>query len=339
MDWYLDGRDVNAVSALRREIAAYLIRHASPDSDLDAAELVVSEILGNVHRHAPGPAWVSLTWSSEAPELVVRDLGARFDADRELGVGADLVDADLPDDPFAEHGRGLFLVAAMAPRLESVAREVGGTIVTTVLPVLRPAEVSYGSPSERGSSLPDLEEALPEGGFGRESFLRALVVELAQGMERVGGPALAERVVADVGIAVGAQMEQEYRLARAVVDRLPADRLAECLVRLKHAIDGGFEVVELTDDHIVFTNDRCPFGDVVRQAPALCRMTSSVFGGIAARNSEDGQAAVVLEERIAVGDPGCRIVVHLGPPAAQLVSFAHRYGTPGAGADRDRIDG
>jgi hypothetical protein len=125
------------------------------------------------------------------------------------------------------------------------------------------------------------------------------------------------------------------------VGRLPVERLGECLVRLKHAIDGGFQVVELTDEHIVFTNTRCPFGDVVRNAPALCRMTSSVFGGIAARNSDDGQAAVVLEERIAVGDPGCRIVVHLGPPAAQLVSFAHRYGVPARGpapAGADRTD-
>jgi hypothetical protein len=40
-------------------------------------------------------------------------------------------------------------------------------------------------------------------------------------------------------------------------------------------------------------------------------MTSSVFGGIAARNF--GQASVILEERIAVGDLQCRVVVDLRP--------------------------
>ena len=66
------------------------------------------------------------------------------------------------------------------------------------------------------------------------------------------------------------------------------------------------------DDHWSFS-----FGDAVKAAPALCRMTSSVFGGIAARNRADG-AAVVLEERISVGDPGCRVVVHLCAPPEEV---------------------
>ncbi len=51
-------------------------------------------------------------------------------------------------------------------------------------------------------------------------------------------------------------------------------------------------------------------------------MTSAVFGGIAANSH--GDAAVVLEERIAVGDPECRVVVHLGP-TAEASPAAHRY--------------
>jgi hypothetical protein len=51
-------------------------------------------------------------------------------------------------------------------------------------------------------------------------------------------------------------------------------------------------------------------------------MTSAVFGGIAARNI--GQAAVSLEERIALGDPGCRVVIHLGT-AAKAAQRAHLY--------------
>jgi predicted ArsR family transcriptional regulator len=98
-------------------------------------------------------------------------------------------------------------------------------------------------------------------------------------------------------------------------------------VRLKQAIDGDFRVVEATAERIVLENTRCPFGSAVRRAPVLCRMTSSVFGGIAARNSESG-ASVLLEERIAVGDPGCRVVVHLGPVPAEIEPFAHRYLPP-----------
>jgi predicted ArsR family transcriptional regulator len=100
-------------------------------------------------------------------------------------------------------------------------------------------------------------------------------------------------------------------------------------VRLKQAIGGEFRVVEAGADRIVLENTRCPFGDAVRRAPALCRMTSSVFGGIAARNTPDG-ASVLLEERIAVGDPGCRVVVYLGPAPAEVEPFAHHYLPPGS---------
>jgi predicted ArsR family transcriptional regulator len=98
-------------------------------------------------------------------------------------------------------------------------------------------------------------------------------------------------------------------------------------VRLKHAIDGGFSVVEATPERVVLENTRCPFGDAVLRSPALCRMTSSVFGGIAARNA-GSDVAVLLEERIAVGDPGCRVVVSLTPPPQEAAAFAHHYRAP-----------
>jgi len=84
-------------------------------------------------------------------------------------------------------------------------------------------------------------------------------------------------------------------------------------------------VVSIDDDKIVLENGDCPFGDAVKEAPSLCRMTSSVFGGIAARNGSD-DVAVHLEERIAVGDPQCRVVVYLSPPPSEVEVFVHRYG-------------
>jgi predicted ArsR family transcriptional regulator len=123
-------------------------------------------------------------------------------------------------------------------------------------------------------------------------------------------------------------MEREYRRAHQLVGRLDPSTIGDLYVRLKAALDGDFEVVEASDERIVLTNRRCPFGDVVKKAPGLCRMTSSVFGGIAARNSTDGVASVVLEERIAVGDPGCKVVVWLKPPHASVAASAHSYTAP-----------
>jgi anti-sigma regulatory factor (Ser/Thr protein kinase) len=253
VDWYLDGRDAASAVALRVEIGAYLRRHAAPGSDVDMSEVAVSELLANLPRHAPGPAWVSLTWTGERPVLEVRDLGPGFDLDV-----ADVPSVDQTG------GRGLFIASSFTHDLRAAARSSGGMVVRAELDVQRDPSPSYDPEPSPGHALPDLGEALPTGGFGRESFLRALVVQLAQAIERTGGPALAEEAVAQVGIDVGSQMEAEYRQAADVVGRLAPEQLTECYLRLKHAIDGRFHVIEVTDDRIVLGASRCPFGDVVQ---------------------------------------------------------------------------
>ncbi|MCI4065799.1 methanogen output domain 1-containing protein [Micromonospora sp. R77] len=311
MDWLLAPPDALNASLLRVELTAFLRRHgAGQPDDFDDAGLIVSELLGNAVEHAGGPIWVTLDWSAPRPELIVHDLGAALDVE-ELA----LPDAD------SLRGRGLWLVSRLAADLAVVAKRGAGKRIHTVLPVTRRVEPSFDPPLRQVNPLPGLDEAGPDG-FGRESFLRALVVELARTAENGHGPAAAERMVAQVGATVGGQMEQEYRRAREVVGRLTAEQVAECYLRLKSAIGGGFHVIAVGEDRIVLGNRQCPFGDTVRRAPALCRMTSSVFGGIAARSH--GEAVVLLDERIAVGDPECRVTVLLGA-AARANPGGHHY--------------
>jgi anti-sigma regulatory factor (Ser/Thr protein kinase) len=321
VDWYLDGGDPRGVGVLRRQITGYLARHAAAQSTLDEAELVAAETIGNAVRHAGGPIWVSLSWRELSPTLEVRDLGPGFDPDELLAAARGTAPLE---DRFAESGRGLFLISRLAPSLQAQLRAGGGMAVSVVLPVRKPAVLSPGPLQRTAGSLPGLDEAQPEGGFGKEAFLRALVVQLAQTVELQHGPDAADAAVAQVGIDIGGQMEDEFRAAERIVGRLSPEQMAQCYVRLKHAIDGGFFLVEADEHRIVLGNTRCPFGEAVRQAPSLCRMTSSVFGGIAARNSGH-PASVTLEERIAVGDPGCRVVVHLGEPSEGERPLAHRY--------------
>jgi anti-sigma regulatory factor (Ser/Thr protein kinase) len=340
MDWYLSGDDLAGVGALRHQIRAYLIRHAEPGTDVADPELIVQELLTNAVTYGTGHVWVRLSWTAQQPEIDVWDLGPGFSYPSEPVRSGDAASiswsgyaaagaaatVELPDTD-SEGGRGLFLVTHLTSQFEVAARRGGGTHVRARLPVSRVPSRSFGPRPLSANALPGLDEAETDGSFGREPFLRALVVQLSQAIEDAAGPETAEEVIAQVGIGVGGQMETAYRLARHLTGQLTPEQLAECYVRLKHAIDGRFHVIEITDQRIVLGNTQCPFGDAVKAAPALCRMTSSVFGGIAARNRGDG-AAVVLEERIAVGDPGCRVVVHLGAPPEQAARFAHRYDSP-----------
>lgn len=340
MDWYLHAGNPAASWTLRQEVRSYLRRHAEADTDVSDAELVVEELVGNAVRHAGGDIWVSVSWRELSPTLRVLDLGPGFDPSLLGDVEVRPVERppeqptpgleDVDPSLLAESGRGLFLVSHLAGSLEAHARAVGGMTMSVVLPVKKRQTLSHDPPRHTSGALPLPEEALPDGTFGKEPFLRALVVQLARAVEFQQGPDAAEAAVAQVGADVGGRMEEEYRRAEQVVGRLTPAQVGECYVRLKHAIDGGFTLERADEDRIVLTNDRCPFGDVVQAAPSLCRMTSSVFGGIAARNS-DGWAAVLLEERIAMGDPGCRVTVFLTEPPATALPLVHTYGAMGGG--------
>jgi hypothetical protein len=94
-------------------------------------------------------------------------------------------------------------------------------------------------------------------------------------------------------------------------------------VDLKRRIQGDFFIIEETDEKIVLGNRACPFGEKVQDRPALCMMTSNVFGVIAADNL--GYGRVVLEQTIAQGSPGCRVVVYLKPPGQGQKAEGREY--------------
>lgn len=156
----------------------------------------------------------------------------------------------------------------------------------------------------------------------RDVFLRTLLRELAGTLQDVVGLEEAAGFVSVVGQNMGRQLDRSYRAALGV-ERLSREQVADTLVDLKKRIEGDFYVVEQDDDKIVLANRACPFGDKVAGRPALCMMTSNVFGSIAAENL--GYAKVELGETIARGYPGCRVIVHLRSTAAADAASGREY--------------
>ncbi|GGW57503.1 hypothetical protein GCM10010503_38560 [Streptomyces lucensis JCM 4490] len=160
----------------------------------------------------------------------------------------------------------------------------------------------------------------------RDVFLRTLVRELATSLESVIGLEEASGYVSLVGQAVGTQIDEMYLRALGV-DRLTDEQVAEALVDLKRRINGDFYVIEHDEKKIVLGNRVCPFAEKVVGRESMCMMTSNVFGTIAARNL--GYARVELQETIARGDAGCRVVVHLAPDVdVETVSGREYFGDP-----------
>jgi predicted ArsR family transcriptional regulator len=155
------------------------------------------------------------------------------------------------------------------------------------------------------SEVQNLDVAL-----NRDEFLRSLIRELAGSLQEVVGLEEASGFVSMVGQRIGEQINETYRSALEVKG-LSRTQVADVLVDLKRRIQGDFYIIEQDDEKIVLGNRACPFAEKVIGRPALCMMTSNVFGVIAAENL--GYGKVVLEKTIAQGDGMCRVVVYLKP--------------------------
>lgn len=156
----------------------------------------------------------------------------------------------------------------------------------------------------------------------RDVFLRTLIRELAGTLQDVVGMEEASGFISVVGQRVGDHINQEYRQALAL-PALDRGQVARVLVDLKRRIQGDFFVLEESDEKIVLGNRACPFADKVVGRPALCMMTSNVFGVIAAENL--GYSKVSIERSIAKGDSLCQVVVYLQPTAEAKAASGREY--------------
>jgi predicted ArsR family transcriptional regulator len=156
----------------------------------------------------------------------------------------------------------------------------------------------------------------------RDVFLRTLIRELAGTLQEVVGLEEASGFVSVVGQKVGEQINESYKAALDVSE-LTRGQVAAVLVDLKRRIQGDFFVIQEDEEKILFGNRACPFAEKVIGRPAMCMMTSNVFGGIAAENL--GYAKVVLEETIAEGAPGCRVAVYLKPTPEAEAAVGREY--------------
>ena len=144
----------------------------------------------------------------------------------------------------------------------------------------------------------------------RDVFLRTLIRELSGALQEIVGLEEASGFITLVGQSMGRQIDQEYKSALKV-SNLSREQVAEVFVDLKKRIKGDFYIIEQTDEKIILGNRACPFAEKVIGRPSMCMMTSNVFGSIAADNL--GYAKVELQETIASGAPGCRVLVYLKP--------------------------
>ena len=108
--WDFETTDLSAGTAVRGGLRDFLGRHGLAGVELDQAEIVAGELIGNAVRHAPGNVTVIGDISGSAPVLHVIDQGPGCE-----------VNPRLPADAMSDCGRGLFIINALVEEM-SIAR-------------------------------------------------------------------------------------------------------------------------------------------------------------------------------------------------------------------------
>lgn len=147
-------------------------------------------------------------------------------------------------------------------------------------------------------------------------FLQTFVAQSVEVSAKIGRGNGNDRLnyIEQLGLTASGCFETAYRQELAQDGPLDHDKYADMIVEIKNKIGGNFSRASSEPGMVRVVNTRCPFGEAVMQAPELCKMTSSVFGGIAARNF--GYAKVILDKRIAVGNGMCEARIYTDPKIA-----------------------
>jgi hypothetical protein len=159
--------------------------------------------------------------------------------------------------------------------------------------------------SQKRRNSPEIDVPLD-----RDSFMQSMLRDLAGVLQDSIGMQEARGFVSIVGAHMGDSLNSMYRKSFDQ-SRLTSGQVVESMIDLKKRIDGDFYVISQDETEIVLGNRKCPFGENVRGRPALCMMTSNVFGRITAENL--GYACVEVEESFALGNDRCLVRIGLNP--------------------------
>ncbi len=124
--WAFGSDDAPQAHAARHSFVEVLRDAGLRQRQLDAAELVFGELLGNVVRFAPGSVEIVLNWNDATPPVLhVLDRGPGF-----------TFAPKLPLDMLSERGRGLYIVWSLAEDFNVTLRHDGGAHARAVLAIV-----------------------------------------------------------------------------------------------------------------------------------------------------------------------------------------------------------
>lgn len=121
--WQFSAREVQGVTAARREFTAHLRAVANGEANFDAAALIFGELIANAIKYGRDPIVAKVESNAAYAQLVIEDGGGGFVSDHLR-----------PPEPTSTGGRG-FAIATTLARSIQLEKLPGCFRITVELPV------------------------------------------------------------------------------------------------------------------------------------------------------------------------------------------------------------
>lgn len=294
--------DPTAPGTSRRQVVRALQANAVGDDVVRVVELLVSEVVTNVIRHANASlAYVDVELDVEVTADAAHSVTVTVSGGASAPSIALVYPPGLPDSS-SESGRGLEMLDALAAEW-GTRRENHKTVVWfTVRSLVGAAHGGTHAALDAGISAAVTTATATKAELAAEP---AVVAELAAEPAVVAGRAAVTAEQAAAGAAVKtADAAQSARVARAVAATLAAEAVAEAAARTVEAVQRQADELagEVASAAAVaaatVSNSILPGGDAVAAHAAL-QVGATVLSAAAAKSEQTARAAVVVARAVA----------------------------------------
>ncbi len=165
-----------------------------------------------------------------------------------------------------------------------------------------------------------------------QGLLQATLRGILDSVGAILHPSAIRQALRQIGVKLGRQASEQYRLVNGVSDPLSRKDYARCLVSLKELWRWECVLLDETANSLSLRIPSCPFGNSAASGSELCALTSALLGGIAA--DQFGYAKVCLKRGCGIPPQNCRVTIYIRKTDESLAAQGETY--PAVSEERDR---
>lgn len=165
-----------------------------------------------------------------------------------------------------------------------------------------------------------------------QDFLQATLRGILDSVGALLHPSALRQSLRRIGIQLGRQAAEQFRLVHGVSAPLSRRDYARCLLSLNDIWGWDCAILEESANSLSLRIPSCPFGSSAASGSELCELASAIYGGIAAE--QFGYTKVCLTRGCGTPPKNCLVTIHIRKTDECLAAQGVIYPEASEGIDR-----